>query len=132
MIGMPASFDIFCNCCVKFRSESSRTVRCGAKHAMAQTRISTPVKNCLPRISQTPWLGDARLTLFCGGNNGFSEFNMLLMRADRVNLHTKFAFKFCDLYCELCDVQNINQTINLNAGNYLLTGSAINTYLPAN
>lgn len=56
---LPASLLIFCSCCVKLRSASSLTVRCGAKHATAHTRISTPVKNCFPLMSHTPWLGRA-------------------------------------------------------------------------
>uniref|UniRef100_A0A8W7PHR5 Uncharacterized protein n=1 Tax=Anopheles coluzzii TaxID=1518534 RepID=A0A8W7PHR5_ANOCL len=44
MIGMPASFEIFCSCWVKLRSASSRTVRWGAKQAIAHTRISTPTR----------------------------------------------------------------------------------------
>lgn len=44
---------------VLYLSASSRTVLCGAKQAIAQLRISTPVKNCLPLISQTPWFGNA-------------------------------------------------------------------------
>ena len=59
IMGIPASLLIFCNCWVKFLRASSRTVRWGAKQAMAHTRISTPVKNCLPRISHTPWFGSA-------------------------------------------------------------------------
>ena len=43
MMGMPASVDIFCSCWVKFLRAFSLTVRCGAKQAMAQTRISTPL-----------------------------------------------------------------------------------------
>lgn len=55
----PASLLIFCSCCVKFLRASSLTVRCGAKQATAHTRTSTPVKNCFPRMSHTPWLGSA-------------------------------------------------------------------------
>uniref|UniRef100_A0A6B0U2U9 Putative secreted protein n=1 Tax=Ixodes ricinus TaxID=34613 RepID=A0A6B0U2U9_IXORI len=59
MMGMPASLLIFCSCWVKLRRASSRHVRWGAKQAMAQMRISTPVWNCLPRMSHTPWFGIA-------------------------------------------------------------------------
>lgn len=40
-------------------NESSRTVRCGAKQAMAHTFISIPEKNCLPLMSHTPCWGVA-------------------------------------------------------------------------
>jgi hypothetical protein len=30
---------------------------CGVKQAIAQSLIVFPSKNCLPRMSQTPWLG---------------------------------------------------------------------------
>lgn len=45
-------------------SASSRTVRWGAKQAIAHTRISTPMKNCFPRMSHTPWFGRACKKIF--------------------------------------------------------------------
>ena len=59
IMGIPASLEIFCKDNVKLRKASSFTVRWGAKQAIAHSRISTPVKNCFPRISQTPPLGKA-------------------------------------------------------------------------
>ena len=56
MMGMPMSLDIFCSCWVKFLRASSRTVLLGAKQAMAHSLMSTPEKNCLPRMSHTPWV----------------------------------------------------------------------------
>ena len=41
-IGIPASTLILCSEWVKFRSDSSLTFRCGAKHAIAHSWISTP------------------------------------------------------------------------------------------
>ena len=49
---------------VTYRSDASLQFRCGAKQAMAQVRISMPVWNCLPRMSQTPWLG-VTITFAC-------------------------------------------------------------------
>ncbi len=43
MIGMPMSELIFWSCWVKFLSASSRTVRCGAKHAMAHSCITKKI-----------------------------------------------------------------------------------------
>ena len=59
IMGIPASLEIFCKDKVKLRRASSLTVRWGAKQAIAHSLISTPVKNCFPRISQTPPLGKA-------------------------------------------------------------------------
>lgn len=45
-------------------SISSLHCLCVAKQAMAHILISTPVWNCFPRMSHTPWLGVATV-LFC-------------------------------------------------------------------
>jgi len=50
------------------RSDSSLTERCGAKQAIAQTRICIPWYSCLPRMSQTPWLG-ITCALVCNNDN---------------------------------------------------------------
>lgn len=102
-MGIPASFDIFCSCRVKFLRDkkiskmlfgsvlsvqfrdrdthlnaSSLTVLCGAKHAMAHTRISIPVKNCFPRMSQTPAIGNA----CCFAWNEFLRANSSLAKSE--------------------------------------------------
>lgn len=49
---------------------SSRHCLCVAKQAMAHILISTPVWNCLPLMSHTPWLGVATVR-FCNDTAGF-------------------------------------------------------------
>jgi len=49
-------------------SISSLHCLCVAKQAIAHILISTPVWNCFPRMSHTPWLGVATVR-FCGNKS---------------------------------------------------------------
>lgn len=53
-------------------SISSRHCLCVAKQAIAHILISTPVWNCFPRMSHTPWLGVATVR-FCRNKSNIFE-----------------------------------------------------------
>lgn len=66
-------------------SISSLHCLCVAKQAIAHILISTPVWNCFPRMSQTPWLGVATV-LFC-------------RKKKHSNIHVSESKEACAIYC---------------------------------
>lgn len=83
-------------------SISSLHCLCVAKQAIAHILISTPVWNCFPRMSQTPWLGVATV-LFCRkkkhSNIHVSESKelryLLLQNKRKQSLQSKLRSLFC-------------------------------------
>lgn len=78
---------------INYLSASSLTVRCGAKHAIAHTLISTPVKNCFPLMSQTPWFGIA-CCLVCSTLQPWNSCSFSKVR-NRSQLHF---ISYCSMY----------------------------------
>jgi hypothetical protein len=54
---------------------SSLHCLCVAKQAIAHILISTPVWNCFPRMSHTPWLGVATVRFYRRNRNNMAKNN---------------------------------------------------------
>ncbi len=64
---------------------SSRHCLCVAKQAMAHILISTPVWNCFPLMSHTPWLGVATVRFW---NNIAVTPHVLMIMWANTHIHT--------------------------------------------
>lgn len=67
---------------------SSRHCLCVAKQAMAHILISTPVWNCFPLMSHTPWLGVATVRFW---NNTTISRDVLAIMQKNIHIHTPHA-----------------------------------------